>query len=222
MANNKKSSKTPIKTVVKNIVGKVNPKKALSPKEKLVKDTEKSFANTPPGTYIHIYTGDGSGKTTSALGVALRSLGHERNVAIVQFLKGRGDEIGEFKLQNTLGSNYNVYQFGRTGFVSKDDPHPEDTALAKKGLKFARELLKKDGLNVLVLDELNLALYYKLLTVRQVISFLDFAKKKSDDLDIYITGRYCPQKLVDYADFATEIKNLKRPDYFYARKGTEF
>ena len=200
----------------------INTKEKKESKEDLIKKTVKSFSNTPPGSYVHVYTGDGSGKTTSALGIALRSLGHDRNVAIIQFMKGRGDEIGEFKLQNQLGSNYNVYQFGRPEFVDKKELNPEDVALAKKGLSFARQLMKKEQINVLILDEINLTAYYKLLTVRRIISFLDFAKKQSKDLDIYITGRYCPQKLIDYADFATEVKNLKRPDYFYARKGTEF
>jgi cob(I)alamin adenosyltransferase len=213
---------TTTEKAVKKRAKTIAQKEKVSSKEKLIKDTVKSFSNTPPGCYVHVYTGDGSGKTTSALGVALRSLGHDRKVAIVQFLKGRGDEIGEFKLQNEMGSNYNVYQFGRPGFLDKDDPQKEDKELAEKGIKFVRDLLKKDGLNLLILDEINLTIYYRLLTVRRIINLLDFAKKQNKDLDIYLTGRYCPQKLIDYADFATEIKNLKRPSYFFARKGTEF
>ncbi len=179
----------------------------LTEKEKTIKETEKSYSNTPSGCYIHVYTGNGSGKTTSTLGVALRSLGHDRKVTIIQFLKGRED-IGEFKVQDKL-NNYNVYQFGRKTFIEKQNE--EDKILDKQGLEKAK---------VLILDEINLAIYYNLLSTEEVIDFLKTAKAK--DLDIYLTGRYCPKELIDYADFATNIQNLKRPDNFTARKGVEF
>jgi cob(I)alamin adenosyltransferase len=155
---------------------------------------------------LYLYTGEGGGKTTAALGLALRSVGHGHKVVVIQFMKGRKD-IGEYKIARRLHPNYEIFQFGREEFVDLKNPSREDRELAEKGLKFAgEELLKKP--NLMVLDELNLAVTTGLVKVEDVIKMLDGAPK---DNVIAITGRHAPKELIDRADFVNEVKDIKHP-----------
>ncbi|NCN39450.1 MAG: cob(I)yrinic acid a,c-diamide adenosyltransferase [Candidatus Aenigmarchaeota archaeon] len=177
---------------------------------------------------VYLWTGHGAGKTTSALGVALRSIGHGKKVVVIQFLKGRKD-IGEYKIKERLKPEYEIYQFGRSKFINPKNPDPEDYMLAKKGLEFARKKLKEKPF-LMILDEINLITgpkkiqginYNGLVDVNEVIDLLDEAPPETT---IYLTGRYAPKKLIDRADFATEIKEIKHPigDGISARKGIEY
>lgn len=154
---------------------------------------------------VYLYTGTGAGKTVSALGLALRSLGHGHKVVMVQFMKGRKD-VGEYKAQR-LTPNYEVHQFGRPEFINLKNPDPVDVELARKGLAFAREAARKKP-NLLILDEVNLAVAVGLLKLDDVLKFLD---EVSPETKVVITGRFADQRLIDRADFATEIRQLKRP-----------
>jgi len=147
----------------------------------------------------------------------LRALGHGMRAAVDQFMKGRED-TGEVKFRH---ENYSIKQFGRSGFLDKTNPKQEDKELAKKGLEYAEKVLDEKQ-DILILDELNLTIYYDLLTIHEIISLLDSAKQKMQTGDIFLTGRYAPKELIDYADFATEMKEIKRPSKFEARKGIEF
>ncbi len=91
---------------------------------------------------IYLWTGHGAGKTTSALGVALRCIGHKQKVVVIQFMKGRKD-IGEYKIKNKLKPYHEIYQFGRKGFVNLKKPSEEDKNMAKKALEFAKKKLKE-------------------------------------------------------------------------------
>ncbi len=177
---------------------------------------------------VYLWTGHGAGKTTSALGVALRSVGHGKKVVVIQFLKGRKD-IGEYKIQERLKPNYEIYQFGTTKFIDPKDPEPEDYKLAEKGLEFARKKLEEKPF-LLILDEINLITgpksiegknYKGLLDVKEVIEFLD---QVPPETTVYLTGRYAPKKLINRADFATEVREIKRPTEkdISARKGIEY
>jgi len=155
---------------------------------------------------LYLYTGEGGGKTTAALGLALRSVGHGHKVVIIQFMKGRKD-IGEYKIARRLHPNYEIHQFGREEFVNLKNPAKEDRELAENGLKFVREVLGRRP-NLLVLDELNLAVAAGLVKIEDVMKLLDEAPK---DMVIAITGRQAPKELIERADFVNEVKDIKHP-----------
>lgn len=167
--------------------------------------------------YIYLYTGEGAGKTTNALGLALRSVGHGNKVVIVQFLKGRKD-VGEFKIREKLGSEYEIQQFGTEEFVDPKRLRPIDYEEARKGLEYARSALGKKP-DLLVLDEINLVLAGKLLKIEEVLDLLDNLPKETD---IVLTGRYAPHELIDRADFVNIIVDVKHPSDTITTKGIQY
>jgi len=167
--------------------------------------------------YIYLYLGTGGGKTTNALGLALRSVGHKRKVVIIQFLKW-WKKTGEYKIRKKLYPYYEIYQFGRKGWKGLRNLKEKDKKLAEKGLRFAGKILKKKP-NLLVLDEINLALYCKLLDVDEVLKFLDKVPKKTD---VVLTGRYAPKKLIERANFVNEIKDIKHPKRIVTTRGIQY
>lgn len=167
--------------------------------------------------YVYLYTGTGAGKTTNALGLALRSVGHGHKVVIIQFLKW-WKKTGEYKIRKIL-PNYEIYQFGRKDWIGLKNLTDEDRKLAAKGLEFAKKIIKKKKPHLLVLDEINLALYCKLLDVDDVIKFLKKIPKKTD---VVLTGRYAPKKLIQHTDFVNEIVDIKHPKKLIATKGIQY
>jgi len=155
---------------------------------------------------VYLWTGDGWGKTTSALGVVLRAAGHKKKSVMVQFMKGR-KYVGEYKAKAKLKPYFEMHQFGRDGFVKLSSPSAKDKALARKGLEFARKALKKKPF-LLILDEVNIAAAAKLLDANEIIEFLDSVPKSTT---VYLTGRYAPKKLMKRADYVTEIRAVKQP-----------
>jgi len=166
---------------------------------------------------IYLWTGTGAGKTTSALGVALRCLGHNKKVVIIQFMKGRKD-IGEYKIRKKLGKNYKIYQFGKKGWVNLKKPDESDKKQAEKGLMFAERMLKEKP-DLLVLDEINLAAAIGLLKVKDILRLLNKAPEKTN---VYLIGRYAPKELIKRADFVNEVIEVKHPKYWKAKKGIEY
>ena len=160
--------------------------------------------------YIHVYTGNGKGKTTAALGLSLRAICAGKRVFFGQFIKGM--KYSELKSQEML-ENFKIQQFGRDCFIYKD-PTQEDIDIARLGLKTCEEILIKGQYDIVVLDELNIAIYYKLFSVDQVIEIL---KKRAPHVEVIITGRYAEEKLIEYADLVTEMKEIKH----YYSKGVE-
>ena len=152
---------------------------------------------------IYLFTGNGKGKTTSALGTAIRATGYGKRVIVIQFMKGR--ETGEKKFFKEHKLEF--YQFGREGFVNFRNPSEEDKKLAKEGLKFAKEKLKEKPF-LIVLDELNVAVAANLLSVEEVLQFLN---EIPEETNIIITGRYAKQELIEKADLVTEMKEIKHP-----------
>jgi cob(I)alamin adenosyltransferase len=167
--------------------------------------------------YIHIYTGNGKGKTTSSIGLAVRAALAGKKVYIGQFVKGM--EYSELKLEEYL-PNVEFHQFGRDCFIYKE-PTKEDVLAAKEGLNICREVLEKGEYDLVILDELNIALYFKLFNIQDVIHMLNNREKH---VEVVITGRYAPKELIDMADLVTEMVEIK---HYYnngieARKGIEF
>ncbi|MEM2878900.1 MAG: cob(I)yrinic acid a,c-diamide adenosyltransferase [Candidatus Hadarchaeales archaeon] len=167
---------------------------------------------------IYLYTGTGGGKTTNALGAALRSVGHGRKVAIIQFMKW-WKNVGEYKIRKKLAPYYEIYQFGRKGWVGLKSLDERDRMLAKRGLEFARKIVKEKRPHLLVLDEINLAVHCRLLDVKEVLEFLDSLPK---GIDVFLTGRYAPKELIERADFVNEVVDIKHPRVIPTTRGIQY
>jgi len=166
--------------------------------------------------YVQVYTGDGKGKTTAALGLALRAAGAGLNVYIAQFVKGM--EYSELNMISKL-PNITLKQYGRDCFIYKS-PEDEDIKVALAGLKEAREMMCSGEYQVIILDEANIATYYNLFSVEDL---LDFIRVKPEGVELVITGRRADPRIIEVADLVTEMKEIK---HYYqhgveARKGIE-
>jgi cob(I)alamin adenosyltransferase len=167
---------------------------------------------------IILYTGNGGGKTAAALGLALRGVGHGKKVIMVQYMKGRID-TGEYMAKERLAPELEIEQFGRTGFVDLKNPSHEDKELAKKGLEYAKEAMKRKP-DTLILDEVNLAAAIGLLDVKEIVSFLKYIPPETI---VILTGRNAPAEFIDCADYVVELKDVKRPTKeIPPRKGFEY
>ena len=167
--------------------------------------------------YIQIYTGNGKGKTTAALGLSLRAVCAGKKVFFGQFVKGM--EYSELTAPKYL-PNFTLEQFGRNVFIF-NKPKEEDIKFARKGLERIKEVLTSGEYDVVVLDELNIAIFYNLFKIEEVIEILD---NRNESIEVIITGRNANEKLIDKADLVTEMKEIKH--YFRegvpAREGIEF
>jgi len=168
--------------------------------------------------YIQVYTGNGKGKTTAAFGLALRAVGAGKKVFIAQFVKGK--EYAESEALTNTYPEVIVKQYGRGCFIVKQ-PEEEDVKAARRGLLEAERIITEGKYDMIVLDEATIAIYYKLFSTDELINLL---KKKKEETEIIITGRYAPRELIDLADLVTEMKEVKH--YFEkgvnARKGIEY
>jgi len=169
---------------------------------------------------IQVYTGEGKGKTTAALGLALRALGRGLRVVIIQFLKG-DRETGELNMARSLSPELVIKPMGRDGFVDPGNPSPEDILLAKEALKEAQRILDEKVCDVLILDEVNVAVSLKLVGEDAVLKLMD---DKPGNVELILTGRGAPASFIEKAHLATHMKSTKH--YFdqgvAAREGIEF
>lgn len=163
--------------------------------------------------YVQVYTGSGKGKTTAALGLALRAAGYKHKAYIGQFLKGQ--EYGELSSAKKLSPYITIEQFGRKGFIHvTKDPDEEDIKRAKRGLKKCLEAMLSRKYRIIILDEINVAVDLNLITEEEVHEFLD---KRPEDVEIILTGRYAPPSFLKRADLVTEMKEKKH----YYKKGVK-
>ncbi|MFW6158263.1 MAG: cob(I)yrinic acid a,c-diamide adenosyltransferase [Planctomycetota bacterium] len=154
-----------------------------------------------PGRIL-LFTGDGKGKTSAALGLGLRALGHDLRVSVIQFIKSRRD-VGEVEAAQRLGDRFEILPCGR-GFVTEPGGTPEDRAAARAGLELARE--KAADCDVLILDEVHEAIRLGLFDAGDVLGLL---RGKPAGLHVVLTGRGAPDELIDAADTVTEMANVK-------------
>jgi cob(I)alamin adenosyltransferase len=166
--------------------------------------------------YIQIYTGNGKGKTTAALGLSLRAICAGKKVFFGQFLKGM--DYSELDAVKFL-PNFTIEQFGNASFIYSK-PSKSDIEAAGAGLKRCSEILKSGEYDVVVLDEINIAVFFELFTAEQVLEAL---KHRAENIEVIMTGRYADEKLIEVADLVTEMKEIK---HYYtqgvmARKGIE-
>ncbi len=162
--------------------------------------------------YVHLYTGDGKGKTTASFGLALRAVGAGLTVVIVQFLKDQPSS--EVHAIQRWGDSISIEQFGRRRKI-KSPITNEDVKAASAGFRRAWEIMDTSACDLLILDEINCAVHYGLVDVGGVI---DLIKKKREGLELVLTGRYAPKELYAYADLITEMIAVKH----YKERGVPF
>jgi len=167
---------------------------------------------------IQVYTGNGKGKTTSALGLGLRTIGANKKVLLIQFLKdGLSSELKAIKKIK----NFDVKVFGKKGFVLKNKISQKDFDLAEQGFNFAQKAIASKKYDLIILDEINIAIYFGLLKEKDVI---DLIKKTPSKTELILTGRRASKKIIQLADLVTEMKATKH--YFKKgikmRKGIEY
>jgi len=155
---------------------------------------------------VFVHTGNGKGKTTAALGLALRAVGHGRKVLIIQFMKGR--DYGESIAAQKYLPNLVIYKFGQNSFVMKGNPSQLDMELARNGLDLARQAISSGVFDLVILDEINVAVDFKLIQLEEV---LDLIRSKPEQLDLGLTGRYAAQEVIELADLVTEMREIKHP-----------
>ena len=166
-----------------------------------------------------VYTGNGKGKTSAAFGLALRAIGRGLKVYVVQFIKG-GFDYGELYVVKRL-PNFKMKAFGRGKFVIEMPPKDEDYKLAKEAFELAQEVVNSGEYDIVILDEINIALSLGLIGVEEVV---DLIKNKPKHVELILTGRNAPPEIVAIADLVTEMKEIKHP---YSRglpprKGIEY
>lgn len=168
--------------------------------------------------YVHVYTGNGKGKTTAAFGLALRAAGAGLKVFIGQFVKGK--IYHEIQAINLYIENITVRQYGIDCFII-NEPKEKDKEAARKGLEEMKKIIASREFDLVIMDELTIALHYNLIGIGEVLSMID---SKPAEIELIITGRYAPAGLMNHADLVTEMKEIK---HYYrtgveARKGIEY
>jgi len=170
-----------------------------------------------PRGYVQVYTGDGKGKTSAALGLALRASGHGMRTYVGQFMKGQHyGELAALRDHPCI----TIEQYGDVRCIRREEITPEHVAQAQRGLEQAREAMLSGQYDVVVLDEVNVTIWFGLLTVEKVLAFLD---QRPDHVEVVLTGRRAPQELIERADLVTEMREVK---HYYqqgvmARNGIE-
>lgn len=160
--------------------------------------------------YVQVYTGNGKGKTTAAIGLAFRAAGRGYKTYIAQFLKGQ--PTGEIEAAKKLAALIIIEQFGREGFITvKDGPGDEDVERARTGLERARQAMLSGEYRIVVLDEVNTAVHFKILPEADVLALMD---KRPAGVELVLTGRYAPDSFIARADLVTEMKEVK---HYFAR-----
>jgi cob(I)alamin adenosyltransferase len=169
--------------------------------------------------FVHIYTGNGKGKSTAAIGQAVRAAGFGLKTYIAQFMKEY--PYNELVSLKHLSEWITIEQFGGDDFVYKKElPSQEERAKAKRGLDTAKEKMLSGKYDLIILDEAIVAIYFKLIETKDLVELI---KIKPENVELILTGRYCPEELIELADLVTEMKEVK---HYYqkgisSRKGIE-
>jgi len=154
--------------------------------------------------YVQIYTGNSKGKTTAALGLALRAVGRGLRVCMIQFMKG-GGPYGEHLAARRLAPDLEIIPTGRSGWVNRESPDPEDVTLAQDALRLARQKME-EGYDLLILDEICGAIDFGLLSLDDLIPLID---SKPEGVELVLTGRNAHPALIERADLVTEMREVK-------------
>ncbi len=168
---------------------------------------------------VQVYTGTGKGKTTAALGLGLRAAGHGWKVCMIQFMKGKIN-YGELEgVERVEGMT--IEQFGRPDFVDKENPAQVDIDWARKGFERAREIMASGECDMIILDEINVAVDFNLLKEEEV---LEMIRNRPAHLEAILTGRYASPGIINIADLVSVVSEVKHPymENIPAREGIDF
>ena len=160
---------------------------------------------------VHVYTGAGKGKTTAALGLAMRALGHGLKVYVIQFMKGN-IRYGEVEMARQLSPNLVIKQMGRDTFVDRNNPDSIDIELAQKAFQLAKDVIGGGEYDIVVLDEINVAVDYGLVSLQALLGLLE---SRPTHVELVLTGRDAKRELIERADLVTEMVEVKH----YYREG---
>ena len=166
---------------------------------------------------IHVYTGNGKGKTTAALGLIIRMLGREKRVCLIQFMK-KNVEYGEIRFLSSV-SNIEIFQFGTEHLIDPNNPAQIDIDEAEKAVQNTEEVIQSNDYDLIVLDEINVAVAWKLISLDRQLKLFEIPSKS----EVVMTGRYANESVIEKADLVTEMKEVK---HYYnvgvnAREGVE-
>ena len=171
---------------------------------------------------VIVYTGNGKGKTTAALGLAMRAIGYEHKVCMLQFIKGSW-HYGEMDSSKKLGPNFELIAVGKgfVGILDDNSTREEHEKYAAEALKICREKIFSEKYNVIILDEVNYAINLGLINVEEIIKII---KEKPSSLDLVLTGRDAKEEIIELADLVTEMKEIKHPfkSGIKAKEGIDF
>jgi len=171
---------------------------------------------------VIVYTGGGKGKTTAALGMALRAVGHGFKVAMIQFIKGSWF-YGELNSSAKLEPNFELVAAGKgfVGIIDDNKPLEDHVTAAQEALRISREKIASAKYDIIILDEINYAVNLKLITVDDV---LELIKIKPKNMTLVLTGNYAKEKVIEAADLVTEMKEIKHPyrEGKKAKRGVDF
>lgn len=184
----------------------------------MAKKTSKSPPTEQRRGLVQVFTGDGKGKTSAAIGAVIRALGHGLRVYIGFFMKGRYS--GERDILSRL-PNVTMESFGASGFVGRENIRPEDKEEARRGLEAARKAVLSGNYDLVVLDELNIAVARKLVELDEVLRLIE---ERPEGVELILTGRQADSRLIKVADLVTEMLKIKHPydNGVKAREGIEF
>ncbi len=178
---------------------------------------------------VQVYTGDGKGKTTCALGAAIRAAGHGLRVVMICFMKARvahrgdgvEDNYGEYRVAEQI-PNLRIVPVGREVFVDRQNPDPIDIKMAQDGLKMAQDLLARHECDLLILDEINVAVEWGLISLEDQLGLI---RMRPPDIELIMTGRYARREILEMADLVTEMREIKhyyKSKKLLARRGFEY
>ena len=171
---------------------------------------------------VIVYTGNGKGKTTAALGMALRAIGYDHKVCMLQFIKGSW-HYGEMDSSKKLEPNFELIAVGKgfVGILDDNSPREEHEKYAAEAVRICREKIFSEKYDVIILDEVNYAITLGLIDVQEIIKII---KEKPSELDLELTGRDVKEEIVELADLVTEMKEIKHPfkSGIKAKKGIDF
>jgi len=159
---------------------------------------------------VQIYTGNGKGKTTAALGLAFRAVGRKLRVCMIQFVKGK-EPCGEHLTATLLAPYLTIIQTGHKGWIGRKTPGPEAAACARKAFEMAREAVTGREYDLVILDEINTAVSYSLVAVEELLQLM---KDKDEHVELVLTGRNAAPEILEAADLVTEMREIKH--YFKA------
>ncbi len=169
-----------------------------------------------------VYTGKGKGKTTAALGIALRATGYKKKICMIQFIKGSW-HYGEMESSKRLEPEFEMVAIGKgfVGIIDDKSPKEDHQKIAKEAIRISNEKIQSGKYDIVILDEINYAVNLNLISLDDV---LDLIKSKPENVDLVLTGNYAKEEVIEVADLVTEMKEIKHPFQkgIKAKEGIDF